>query len=81
MDEGILGPIVGLAVSTIAGWQLLQGFRGGIMQTPYWGFTMTGRRQDQPFRFWLLTLLLAFWMICGMALCIGVLFFPNGIAT
>ncbi|EAT07563.1 hypothetical protein SKA58_03144 [Sphingomonas sp. SKA58] len=50
------------------------------MEAPYWGFAFSGRRKDQPFRFWMLTLLLAFWMIGGIFLCIGIMFFPNGLA-
>jgi len=64
----------------MTGWQLVSGFRSGTMEGPYWGFTFSGRRKDQPFRFWMLALLLAFWMVGGILLCIGILFYPNGIA-
>ncbi|MCC4234224.1 hypothetical protein NYF14_16760 [Sphingobium sp. 10 DY56-G10] len=80
MAEAIIGPIIGLAVSAMTAWQLIDGFRRGTMEAPYWGFAFSGRRKDQPFRFWMLTLLLAFWMIGGIFLCIGIMFFPNGLA-
>jgi len=80
VGEAIFGPIVGLAVSAMTGWQLIDGFRSGTMEAPYWGFAFSGRKKDQPFRFWMLALLLALWMVGGILLCIGMLFFPNGIA-
>jgi hypothetical protein len=49
--------LVALLMSGVFGWQFVQGFRTGTMELPQPSITMSGRRADQPVRFWLVATL------------------------
>ena len=80
MVEEIYGPIISIVGTAFFGWLLVNGFRTGTMVfPPAPTVELRGRRTDQPVRFWLVAIWLAFWAIgCAFAT-IGQLFFPNGI--
>ena len=52
MSERIYGPAITLFVGLLFGWLLVTGIRRGVMEWPYFGITLSGRRSDQPIRFW-----------------------------
>jgi hypothetical protein len=37
------------------GWLIISGFRRGVMDWPYAGLELKGRREDKPLRFWAVT--------------------------
>lgn len=67
MSEAVWGPALGLAATVIFGWLLVSGFRTGTMEFPQPALTMSGRRRDQPIRFWLTASLVAFLTIVSAA--------------
>ncbi len=55
MSEQVYGPIIMFCGTLLFGWLLISGFRRGEMEWPYYGLSLSGRREDQPVRFWLVT--------------------------
>ena len=79
MNERIYGPAITLFVGLLFVWLLLTGFRRGVMEWPYFGINLSGRRSDQPVRFWAVTVGVA--LIASMALFATVLqiLWPRGV--
>ena len=79
MSEQIYGPLIGVCVTLLFCWLLVSGFRRGEIEWPYYGLTFSGRREDQPVRFWAvtgcLTLMTALFLLGTLAM----IFFPRGI--
>jgi hypothetical protein len=79
MSELVYGPIITGCVTLLFAWLLVSGFRRGEMEWPYYGLTLSGRRSDQPVRFWAVTgclTLLTAMMLLGTLLQI---FLPHGL--
>ena len=79
MSEQVYGPIIMVCGTLLFGWLLVSGFRRREMEWPYYGLTLSGRREDQPLRFWVVTGCLTLFtamMFIGTLLAI---FFPHGI--
>lgn len=79
MSEQVFAAIFMFALTLLFGWLLVSGFKSGEMEWPYYGLTFSGRREDQPVRFWAVTSclgLLTVMMFFGTLLAI---FFPHGI--
>lgn len=79
MSEQVFGPLLGIVATLTCGWLLVSGFKRGEMEWPYVGLNLSGRREDQPLRFWAVTGCLILW---GTMFLIGTLlmiFFPNGL--
>ncbi len=53
MTEDQLWVIVTIPCSLLFGWLVVQGSKTGTMEFPQFGNTYTGRRSDQPIRFWI----------------------------
>ena len=56
----VLWPVLGAGFTVLLGWLLADGFRKGEMEFPAFRNNSSGRRADQPIRFWLVTLFVAF---------------------
>ena len=56
----IEGMLVMAAFALLTGWGLFKGLRTGFMVMYQPTFRMTGRRRDQPVRFWSIAALLMF---------------------
>jgi hypothetical protein len=79
MNEAIWGPIVTGAVTIVFGCFFVSGIRTGTMEFPQPADTLSGRRRDQPVRFWLTASLVAILtLLCALAT-IGQIFFPHGL--
>lgn len=61
------------------GWLIIAGFKRGVMDWPYAGLELTGRREDQPFRFWAVAGCLVLWTSLCFLGTLLVIFFPNGV--
>ena len=79
MSEAVYGPLITLAATILFGWLLVAGFRAGSMGWPYFGTLLSGRRRDQPIRFWLLTALLMLMTLCAALATIGQTLAPDGL--
>jgi hypothetical protein len=80
MSEGFYWPILTFGCTIIFVWLLIRGFRTGTMEFGYWGTSLSGRRVDQPVRFWAVAALLAFYAAGAAFATIGMIFFPDGLA-
>ena len=75
MSETIWQPVVSLGLTILFGWLLVGGFKSGTMEFPQPAFTMSGRRLDQPVRFWFTASFIALLTgICG-AMTVRLVFF------
>jgi hypothetical protein len=54
MSDNLLMPIATGVLALICGWQLCAGFRRGEIEWPQPLGPLSGRRADQPIRFWAL---------------------------
>jgi len=79
MDEAIYGPIITLLCAVLFGWLLIRGFTSGTMTFQQPAVTFSGRRKDQPVRFWAVAALLSFLTIASALGTLGQMFFPHGI--
>lgn len=79
MREGVLWPVLALGCTILFAGLLVKGWRTGTMELPSWGTNFSGRRLDQPVRFWTVTALLAFLSAVSALGAIGTLFFPDGV--
>jgi hypothetical protein len=78
MSEAVYGPIVTFIATIWFAWLLVKGFRTGAMELPL-SVTFSGRRRDEPVRFWLMAVLLGFLTLSMVAATVGQLFFPHGL--
>ncbi|NIJ63432.1 hypothetical protein FHR20_000363 [Sphingomonas leidyi] len=78
MSEAIYGPIITLLVALLFGWLLIQGFRTGTATFEQPGITLSGRRKDQPVRFWAVTALLSFLTFSMILATIWQILIPDG---
>lgn len=67
MIQAVLWPALMAGFTILFGWLLVDGFRKGEKEFPHFGITLSGRREDQPIRFWLVTLFVAFLMLSAAA--------------
>jgi len=79
MKETVYGPIITLVATAVFGWLLIRGFVSGSMIVYSRGITFSGRRKDQPVRFWAVAFVPAFLTIGSALATIGQVFFPHGI--
>jgi hypothetical protein len=79
MTEAVYGPILTFLCTGLFGWLLMRGFKSGKMTFEQPAVTFSGRRKDQPVRFWTVAALLAFLTLGGAIATIGQVFFPHGI--
>jgi hypothetical protein len=79
MTEAVYGPIIALLCTGLFGWLFVQGFTSGAMSFEQRAVTFSGRKQDQPVRFWVIAALLAFLTISSALATIDQVFFPHGI--
>ncbi|AGH48492.1 hypothetical protein G432_03825 [Sphingomonas sp. MM-1] len=79
MSEAVYGPIISFICAVGFGWLLVRGFRTGSMKFPQPSFTMSGRRSDQPVRFWLTAMFIGFLTLASAIATIGQLIFPRGL--
>lgn len=79
MSEALWGPIVTGAATILFGWLLVSGIRTGTIEFPQPAITLSGRRSDQPVRFWLTASFVAtLTLLCALAT-IGQIYFPRGL--
>ncbi|APZ97595.1 hypothetical protein BWQ93_03170 [Sphingopyxis sp. QXT-31] len=78
MSEGVWQAVVTLAFTILFGWLLVAGFKNGTMEFPQPAFTMSGRRHDQPVRFWLTASFIALLTAVCAVMTIRLAFFPRG---
>jgi len=78
MSDRLLAVFVGVPCTALFGW-LLNGLRTGMIEFPQAGFTMSGRREDQPVRFWLTAIVLGFLTLMMAVGSIAAFFWPNGL--
>lgn len=79
MSEGLWGPLITGAVTILFGWLLVNGFRTGTAEFHHYSITLSGRRRDQPVRFWLTVSFVAFLTLAAALGTIGQIFFPHGL--
>jgi hypothetical protein len=78
MSETVYSVIAG-GFALLFGWLLVRGLKSGEMEFPYTGGTFSGRRQEQPVRFWLVAALLGLLSLGGALGMLGQIFFPRGL--
>lgn len=76
MSEAIWQPALSLGFTILFGWLLVGGFKSGTMEFPQPAFTMSGRRHDQPVRFWLTASFIAMLAAVSGAVTIKLALFP-----
>ncbi|WP_143074972.1 hypothetical protein [Sphingobium sp. AP50] len=79
MSEDIYGPIITILCTGLFGYLLVRGFSSGVMTFEQPVVKFSGRRKDQPLRFWAIAALLSFLTAASAVATIGQFFFPNGI--
>jgi hypothetical protein len=79
MSERFYGPIILILGTAIFSWLLVSGFKRGEIEWPYYGLTLSGRREDQPVRFWIVTGCLGLFTVMMVVGTVGAIFFPHGI--
>jgi hypothetical protein len=79
MGEAIYGPIITLLCTGLFGYLLIRGFISGAMTFEQPAVRFSGRRKDQPVRFWTVAALLIFLTVASAVATIGQIFFPHGI--
>lgn len=79
MSENIYGPIVTGCVAALFIWLFITGFKSGRMEWPYFGITFSGRRAEQPLRFWIVASVLAFLIVMLLVGTVGQIVWPHGI--
>jgi hypothetical protein len=79
MSEQVYGPIIMVCVTLLFGWLLVSGFRHGKMEWGYFGLTLSGRREDQPVRFWAVAGCLTMITIMMFLGTLAAIFIPQGI--
>lgn len=79
MGEAIYGPIITLLCTGLFGYLLIRGFTSGMMTFEQPAVRFSGRRKDQPVRFWAVAALLIFLTIISALATIGQVFFPDGV--
>lgn len=79
MSVTIWGPMITGAITLLFSWLLATGLRTGAIELPQFGLNLSGRRSDQPVRFWLVTLLVGIiTAVCALAT-MAQIFFPHGL--
>ncbi|MBO9711579.1 hypothetical protein [Sphingomonas sp.] len=79
MSEAIYGPIATAIGAAIFGWLLLSGFKSGRLEWPYYAITLSGRRADQPSRFWVLAFAMGLLILMLIIGTIAQIAWPNGL--
>jgi hypothetical protein len=79
MSEQIYGPLITGTVALLFGWLMATGFRKGEMEWPYYGLTMSGRREDQPVRFWIVTILVGLVVMLCVIVTLAQILWPHGL--
>jgi hypothetical protein len=77
VSEAVYGPLITFVVTILFGWFLVEGFQSGTMQFPYF----SGRRHDQPIRFWLTAVLIGLFTILGTLGTFLQIFYPDGLGS
>ncbi len=79
MSEAVYGPVITFICAVGFGWLLVRGFRTGKIEFPQPSITLSGRRSDQPVRFWLVAIFIGFLTFASAVATVGQLFFPRGL--
>ena len=79
MSEQIYGPVITDCVTLLFAWLLISGFRHGEMEWPYYGLSLSARRENQPVRFWAVAVGLALFTALALAGTLAQIVFPHGI--
>lgn len=80
MGEAIYRPIITLLCTGLFGYLLIRGFSSGMMTFEQPAVRFSGRRKDQPVRFWAIAALLIFLTITSAVATIGQIFLPHAIS-
>lgn len=79
MSEHVYGPIILFCGTLFFAWLTISGFRRGEIDWPYYGLTLSGRREDQPVRFWVVTGCLSLFTAIIFFGTLLTVFFPHGV--
>lgn len=77
MSEHVFWPLVTAFLTVFFVWLLVSGFRRGEMELSFPVMTLSGRRKDQPVRFWAVAGCVTFFVIVLLLGTLGLILFPN----